>query len=128
MTSVCIYCCSRQAWSFLQEVLQQLIPYRNLISGNKEVSNPPFLCPIIPTASEYYAINLQIADIRLCRTQSDFRQLCSRVPPKAYGPKQHSACTVLCAVLVLRLLVEPSNTADESHFEFYKVGCQQFVS
>ena len=27
-----------------------------------------FLCPIIPTASEYYATNLQIADIRLCRT------------------------------------------------------------
>ncbi len=32
------------------------------------------------------------------------------------------------AVLVLRLSVEPSNTADESHFEFYKVGCQHFVS
>ena len=27
-----------------------------------------FLCPIIPTASEYYAINLQTADFWLCRT------------------------------------------------------------
>ncbi len=35
----------------------------------KCLQNGVFLCSIIPTASEYYAINLEIADIRLCRTQ-----------------------------------------------------------
>ncbi len=35
------------------------------------------LCPIIPTASEYYVINIQIT------TPTDFRQQCSSVPLRA---------------------------------------------
>ncbi len=71
------------------------------------------------TVPEYYAINLQIADIWHCRTPNVFWRLCSSGSSKAKtsGPEQPGACTVppwgghvvSYFVMVLRLSMDPLN-------------------
>ena len=48
--------------------------------------------------------------------------------PASLGPIFLILCLFIPTDLVLRLSVEPLNTADKSRFEFCKVGCQQFLS